>query len=325
MTMRRRDFIAALGGAAAFPLAARGQQASIGFLHSGLEREWTYALAAFHDGLKAAGYTDKQNVTIEYRWADDQYDRLPALAADLVGRKNSAIVAGGGTLAALAAKRATSTIPIVIAVGSDPVKMGLVASLNRPGGNVTGVSFLLNALVAKRLELLRELVPAARLIGIITNPQNPNAENDLKETEAAARTLSLHTVMAGARSEAEMEAAFEALRRQSADALIFLPDPNFLSRRNQIVALAARYKLPTMYFGREFATAGGLMSYSTSLPEAYRLAAGYVSRILKGEKPAELPVLQPTKFEFVINLTTAKALGLDVPPFLQQRADEVIE
>src|SRR5262245_48811476 len=232
---------------------------------------------------------------------------------------------GGGTLAALAAKRATSTIPVVIAVGSDAVRMGLVASLNRPGGNVTGVSFLLNALVAKRLELLREFVPTAKLIGIIMNPENPNAENDLRETEDAARTLGLHTSVARARSEAEMEAAFEALSRQRNDALILLPNPNFLSSRNQIVALAARYSLPAMYFAREFAAAGGLMSYSTSLPEAYRLASGYVSRILKGERPADLPVLQPTKFELVINLKTVKTLGLAVPLTLQASADEVID
>jgi len=323
--MRRREFIILAGGAAAFPLAARGQQTSIGFLHSGLEREWTHALAAFHDGLKKAGYADNQNVTFMYRWADDQYDRLPALAADLVGRKNSVIVVGGGTLAALAAKRATSIIPIVIAIGGDPVKMGLVASLNRPGGNLTGVSFLLNVLVAKRLELLREFVPTVKLIGIITDPENPNAENDLRETEDAARTLGLHTSVARVRREADMEPALEALSRQNADALIFLPNPNFLSWRNQIVALAARYLLPAMYFGRDFAAAGGLMSYSASLTEAYRLAAGYVSRILKGERPADLPVLQPTKFEFVINLKTAKALGFGVPLHLQQLADEVIE
>jgi putative ABC transport system substrate-binding protein len=323
--MRRREFIILAGGAAAFPLAARGRQTSIGFLHSGLEREWTHALAAFHDGLKKAGYADNQNVTFMYRWADDQYDRLPALAADLVGGKNSAIVVGGGTLAALAAKRATSMIPIVIAIGGDPVKMGLVASLNRPGGNLTGVSFLLNALVAKRLELLREFVPTVKQIGIITDPENPNAENDLRETEDAARTLGLHTSVARVRREADMEPALEALSRQNADALIFLPNPNFLSWRNQIVALAARYLLPAMYFGRDFAAAGGLMSYSASLTEAYRLAAGYVSRILKGERPADLPILQPTKFEFVINLKTAKALGFDVPLHLQQLADEVIE
>ena len=323
--MRRREFLGVLGGAAAMPVVARAQQTSIGFLHSGSPREWTHAVAAFQGSLKEAGYSDDQNVSIEYRWANDQYDRLPNLAADLVTRSPSLIVAGGGSLSALAAKRATSAIPIVIAIGADPVRMGLVASLNRPGGNVTGVTFLLNALVAKRLELLRELVPTARLIGVIVDPVNPNAENDLRETEDAARALGLRIFAAKARSEADIEAAFEAFGRQKVDAVILLPDPNFLSRRGQIVALAARHLLPTMYFGRDFATAGGLMSYSASLTEAYRLAAGHASRILKGEKPADLPILQPTKFEFVINLKTAKALGLAVPLTLQASADEVIE
>jgi len=323
--MRRREFIAGLASAATWPLAARAQQTSIGFLHSGSPREWAHAVAAFQTSLKEAGYGDGQNVTIEYRWANDQYDRLPNLAADLVARRPSLIMAGGGSLSALAAKRATSTIPIVTAIGADPVKMGLAASLNRPGGNVTGVTFLLNALVAKRLELLRELVPTARLIGVIVDPINPNAENDLRDTEDAARALGLQIFAAKARSEADIEAAFEALNRQRSDAVILLPDPNFLSRRSQIVALAARHLLPTMYFGRDFAVAGGLMSYSASLVEAYRLAAGYVGRILKGEKPADLPILQPTKFEFVINLKTAKALGVTVPLTLQASADEVIE
>src|SRR5262245_59758508 len=324
--MRRRDFIKAIAGSAAvWPLTAHGQQRSIGFLHSGSQREWTHAIAAFQDSLKEAGYVDSQNVTIEFRWADDQYDRLPSLAADLVGLMPALIVAGGGSATALAAKRATSTSPIVIAIGADPVRVGLVASLNRPGGNVTGVSFQLNALVAKRLELLRELVPAVGLIGVIANTANPVAENDLRETADAARALGLHISAAKARSEAEMDSAFEALSRQKADAVILLPDPNFLSRRNQIVALAARHLLPTMYFGRDFVTAGGLMSYSASLTEAYRLAAGYVSRILKGEKAADLPILLPTKFELVINLKTDKVLGITVPLTLQASADEVIE
>jgi len=323
--VKRREFIAGLASAAALPLAAHGQQRSIGFLHSGSQREWTHAIAAFQDSLKESGYIDSQNVTIAFRWADDQYDRLPNLAADLVGLRPALIVAGGGSATALAAKRATSTIPIVIAIGADPVRVGLVASLNQPGGNVTGVSFLLNALVAKRLELLRELVPAVRLIGVIANTANPVAENDLRETADAAHALGLHISAAKARSEAEMDSAFDVLSRQKADAVILLPDPNFFSRRNQIVALAARHLLPTMYFGREFAAAGGLVSYSASLTEAYRLAAGYASRILKGEKAADLPILLPTKFELVINLKTAKALGITVPLTLQASADEVIE
>jgi ABC-type uncharacterized transport system substrate-binding protein len=324
--MRRREVITLLGGvAAAWPVAARAQQAVVGFLHSGSQEEWTYAVAAFQGGLKEAGFVADQNLRIEFRWAQDQYDRLPALAADLVARNPSVVFASGGSLAALAAKRATSAIPVVFAIGADPVKMGLVGALNRPGGNVTGVTFLLNALVAKRLEFLREVAPAIGAIGILVNPTNPNAQSDVRDTQDAARVLGLRTHVGNIRSENEIEVAFEQLRREGVGAFILLPDPNFISRRDQFVALAARHSLPGMYFVREFAVAGGLMTYSASLTEAQRLAAGYVGRILNGANPADLPVLQPTKYELVINLKTAKALGLDVPLQLQQLADEVIE
>ena len=299
--MRRRDFLALLGGAAAaWPVAVHAQQAAIptvGFLHSGSQVEWAHAVATLLGGLKDTGYVEDQNVKIHYRWAEDQYDRLPALAAELVGRNVSLIVVGGGAIAALAAKRATSTIPIVFAIGADPVKMGLVASLHRPGANVTGVSFLLNALVAKRLEFLREVVPSVDVLGVLVNPANPNAQNDVNDVEDAARTLGLRTVVGYIRSDKDIEAEFEKLSQRHAGAFILLPDPSFLSKRDQIVLLAARYSLPGMYFVREFAVAGGLMTYSASLTDAYRLAGLYAGRILKGEKSSDLPVVQPTRFE----------------------------
>jgi ABC-type uncharacterized transport system substrate-binding protein len=324
--VKRREFLCVLGGAAtSWPFAASAQPTVIGFLHSGSQGNWVHALRAFRGSLNEAGYVENQNVKIEYRWADDQYNRLPMLAADLVGRKPSLIVAGGGSVAVRAAKQATSTVPIVFAIGGDPVKLGLVTSFNRPGANVTGVTFLLNALVAKRLELLRELVPSVRLIGIIVNPENPNAQSDVRDAEDAARTLGVRTYVANVRSEGETEAAFESLRQQKVGALLVLPDPNFASRRNQIVSLAARHSLPAIHFGREFVEAGGLMTYSASITNAYHLAGGYVDRILKGEKPADLPVQQPTKYELIINLKTAKALGLSIGQSLQVAADELIE
>ena len=244
----------------------------MGFLHSGSQQEWAHAVAAFQGSLREAGYVVDQNLRIEYRWAQDQYDRLPTLAADLAGRNPSLMFVGGGTLAALAAKRATSTISIVFAIGADPVKMGLVEALNRPGSNVTGVTFLLNALVAKRLELLREVAPSISAIGILVNPTNPNAQSDVRDVQDAARTLGLRNHVGNIRSENEIEVAFEQLRREGVRAFILLPDPNFISWRNQIVELAARHSFPGMYFVREFAVAGGLMTYSASLTEAYRLA-----------------------------------------------------
>jgi putative ABC transport system substrate-binding protein len=325
--MKRREFLCVLGGTAIlWPLGAHTQSTIlIGFLHSGSQANWGHALTAFRGSLSEAGYVESQNMKIEYRWADDQYNRLPSLALDLVDRKPSLIVAGGGSIAAIAAKRATSTVPIVFAMGADPVKMGLVASFNRPGANVTGVTFLLNALVAKRFELLRQLVPSVRLIGIIVNPDNPNAQNDVRDAQDAARTLDVQTYVANIRSENETEAAFESLRQQKAGALLVLPDPNFASRRNQIISLAARHSLPAIYFGREFVEAGGLMTYSASITNAFQLAGKYVDRILKGEKPADLPIQQPTKYELIINLKTAKTLGLSVSQSLQVAADELIE
>ena len=297
----------------------------VGFLHSSTQREWAHLLTAFHQGLKEAGFVEGQTVTMMYRWAEGQFDRLPGMAADLMGGKPDLIVTGGGAVAALAAKRATSTIPIVVMVGADPVKLGLVASLNRPGGNLTGVSYLFNALVAKRLDFLRAFAPSTGAIGMLVNPANPNAQGDIAEVQDAARTLGLASHVGNAGRESEIDTAFDALRQQGAGALIVLPDPYFLDRRNQIVALAARHSMPAIYFVREFAAAGGLMSYSASLTEAYGLAGSYTGRILKGEKPADLPVVQPTKFELVINLKTAKALGLEVPDRLLALADEVIE
>jgi len=324
--VKRRVFLCGLGSTAiSWTFPANAQLTVIGLLHSGSQANWGHALTAFRGSLRDAGYVEGQNVKIEYRWADDQYTRLSTLAAELVGHKPALIVAGGGSIAVLAAKQATSTIPVVFAIGADPVRLGIVASFNRPGANVTGVTFLLNALVAKRLELLRQLVPSVRLIGIIVNPDNPNAQTDVRDAEEAAETLGVQTHVANIRNEGEIEEAFEHLRQQNVGALLVLPDPNFASRRNQIVSQAARHSLPAMYFGREFVEVGGLMSYSASITNAYHLAGVYVDRILKGERPADLPVQQPTKYELIINLKTAKALGLSVAQSLQVAADELIE
>src|SRR5215204_3498103 len=327
--MRRREFIAVVGGAAAaWPLGARAQSAIplIGFLHGGSQREWAHLIDAFRQGLSDAGFVEGRNLAgMEFRWAEGQFDRLPRMAADLVNRQPALIATDGGTVTAQAAKRATSTIPIIFTVGGDPVKSGLVASLNRPGGNLTGVSQLVNALVGKRLELLREFAPSAGSIGILVNPKNPIASDDVRDVQDAARKLGLQTHAGNASNTSEIDAAFDGLRRQQAGALIVLPDATFISRRSQIVELAARHGLPAIYFLREFAEAGGLMSYSASATEARRWAGGLAARVLKGEKPTELPVLQPTRYELVINLKTAKALGLTVPPKLLYTADEVIE
>jgi putative ABC transport system substrate-binding protein len=327
--MRRREFIVLLGNAAVWPtLAAQAQQRPtpvIGFLGGTSAREWAGFVDAFRRGLAETGHVDGQNVAIEFRWAEGRFDRLPTMAADLVERKVGVLVASGGTVTALAAKKATGAIPIVFLVGSDPVKFGLVESLNRPGANVTGVSFLLNALVAKRLEMLRELVPAARSIGLLVNPKNPNAESDSKDVQDAARVLGLAIQVVNASTDAELDRAFASLAEQQVAALIMLPDPFFIGRRDHIVALSARHALPAMYDRRELALAGGLISYGTSFTDAHYQAGIYTGRILKGAKPAELPVVQSTRFELVINLKTAKALGVEVPPTLLARADEVIE
>jgi putative tryptophan/tyrosine transport system substrate-binding protein len=282
-------------------------------------------MAAFGQGLNEQGFVERQNVAIEYRWADGQYDRLPALAADLVRRQVAMILAVGSVPSPLAAKAATSTIPIVFIVGGDPVKFGLVASLNRPGGNLTGVSVLSGPLTAKRLEGLRELVPQAGVIACLVNPNNPEADSQLTDIRAAARTFGQEVLILNASTDHELHTAFATLVRERAAGLLLGNDAFFVLRREQLVALAARHAIPAVYFLREFAAAGGLMSYGDTLTDAYRQVAVYIGRILKGTKPADLPVQQSTKVELIINLKTANALGLDVPPTLLARADEVIE
>jgi putative ABC transport system substrate-binding protein len=323
--MRRRTFIAALGGAAAWPLAARAQQPAmpvIGFLNSASPGPFALLLSAFHEGLKDGGYVEGKNVTVEYRWANGQYDRLPALAADLVRRRVTVIAATGGTTTAQAAKAATTTIPILFIAGANPVGDGLVSSFNRPGGNVTGVSVYTSELAPKRLELLRELVPKATKIALLVNPGNAV---DSQDAQNMLQRAGLPLLILSATVETEFEREFISATQQGAQALLVSADPFFNSRRTQLVALAARYAVPAAYPWSEYAKAGGLMSYGTSIPGAYRQIGQYVTRILKGAKPADMPVEQPIKFEFVVNLKTAKTLGIDVPTSLLLRADEVIE
>jgi putative tryptophan/tyrosine transport system substrate-binding protein len=324
--MRRRELMLLLGGvAAAWPLVARAQQKAIpliGYLGGGSPGPYAPFVAAFRQGLSEAGYVEGQNVTIEYRWAEGRYDRLPALAAELVDRRVDVIVTSGGTSPALAAKSATATIPIVFSVG-DPVERGLVASLARPGGNLTGVSSL--DLTPKRVEMLSELVPRAKVIAVLMNPNNAIAEHVIQSAHEAALAKGVQLQILRATSESEIDAAFTTLAQLHAGALILPSDPFFNSQLDKLVALAARHAIPAIYDWREYPAAGGLISYGPSLTAAYRLVGVYAGKILKGTKPADLPVQQPTTFELVVNLNTAKALGLTVPPSILARADEVIE
>jgi putative ABC transport system substrate-binding protein len=327
--MRRRQFVSLSGIAtAAWSLAALAQQSSmpvIGFLSSRSPGESASNVDAFHQGLKETGYVDGANVSIEYRWAEGQYDRLPALAAELVRRQVAAIVATGGNAPALAAKAATEKIPIVLISGSDPVRAGLVASLNRPGGNVTGVTFIATALLAKRLELLHQLVPKATRVGVLVNPSYPDSDLQQQELRAAAEAMKQQVHVVTASTVGDIDAAFATFVQQRPDALLVANDPFFDSRRAQIVALAEHHTLPAIYPDRAYAAEGGLVSYGSSLADSYRRVGIYAGRILKGAKAADLPVEQPTTIELIINLKTAEALGLTIPPSILSRADEVID
>jgi len=327
--MKRREFIALLGGAAAaWPMAARAQQAAmpvIGALFAVSAAEWEDFMVGFRRGLSESGFVEGQNVAIEYRWADGHFDSLPMMAADLVGRKVGLIFTGG-TVGVRAAMAATQTIPIVFTIGVDPIAAGFVASLNRPGGNVTGVTLISSELAPKRLELLRELVPTATKIALLLNPNNPaSLRQETQGVEEAARRLGKEIIVVDAGTENELEGAFAAAVQRGAAAFLVESDPIFVSARLRIAALALRHSLPLISNDRQIVAGGGLMSYGTSIVDTFRQARTYVGRILKGEKTANMPVTQPTKFEFVINLKTAKALGIDVPPALLARADEVIE
>jgi putative ABC transport system substrate-binding protein len=325
--MRRREFITLIGATAALPFAASAQQPAmpiIGFLSALSKNSIVEQITKFHRGLNEMGFVEGQNVAIEYRWAEGQYERLPAMAAELVRRPVSVIVAQAPP-AALAAKAATATIPIVFVVGFDPIAAGLVESLNRPSGNATGMTLITGPLGQKRIEVLRELIPKAAVVAMLANPFSPDAIPEIRDVQTAARTNGLEVKMYNASSLAELDAAFRTIAAQHPDGLLIGSDPFFVIRRNDLVAFAAHNKIPAIYPFREFADSGGLISYGTNIANAYRQAGIYAGRILKGATPAELPVVQPTKFELVINLKTAETLGLAVPPMLHARSDEVIE
>lgn len=325
--MRRREFITLLGSAATMPLTAHAQQSRpvVGFVHSSSPGYFAQMAPAFREGLKEAGYIEGQNLVIEYRWAEGQYDRLPALVADLLDRKVNVIFAAGGTDPAKAAKAATTKIPIVFVSAADPVRTGLVASLSRPGGNVTGISLLASTLDSKKLDLLRQLVPQVAVIGCLVNPDYPEAKSQVAGFQAAANGLGMRSIVFSAHAETDIDMIFANLALQHVDAVVVANDPFFGDQRDQLVALAARYSIPVIYWQREFVAAGGLISYGPSFADGYRQGGVYIGKILKGEKPADLPIMQPTKFEMFINLKTAKELGITVPPTLLALADEVIE
>jgi putative tryptophan/tyrosine transport system substrate-binding protein len=326
----RREFITLLGAAAAsaWPLAARAQQPTlpvIGFLHQGSPEAYAKFAAAFRKGLAEAGYADGRNVLIEYRWAHGESSRLPELAVDLVSRRVTVIATPGSIAATLAAKAATTAIPIVFMAGADPVQTGVVSSLNRPGGNITGVSSMNNGLGAKQLGLLHELLPGARRFAVLANPGNPQSQSVIAEVEAAVSTVGAQLEILTATTNRDINAAVAGIVQRRPDGLLISPDPLFTNRLVQLATLAARHAMPTIYSLREFAEVGGLMTYGSNFADMFRQAGNYTARVLNGEKPAEIPILQPTRFEFVINLQTAAAIGLDVPPTLLARADEVIE